>query len=174
MICKNCGCELKENSTRCNVCGAFVQETGAKSESTAKHDDKRETGSLHFGDSFEYEKGLTRNQFYKKYAPSDIRKSMNIVLIILVVNALGLSYLGISTGNTMMLVDVAFFVGISVGLYLTKSVVFAVILLAEQIVTWLISVELTGKASGLAVAICCAALIKNLGGFERMWKNYNE
>lgn len=174
MICKSCGNELKEGSTCCSVCGALVKRAAVEPEPEINCEENRETGYLHFGDSFEYEKGLTKNQFYKRYAPSDIKKSMNIILIILVVNALGLSYLGISTGSVMMFADVAFFVGIMVGLYITKSVAFAVILLAEQIVTWVISIGLTGKASGLVVAVCCVSLIKNLGGFERMWKRYNE
>lgn len=191
MFCPKCEKEIVNESVNCPFCGESiaVQETVAE---TAVPD---ATAAAQVGNNYEEmpqqpssagwgnpanvtantvvdRKSVTKKEYIAKYAPANLKKNIKSAAIVCYV-CVGISAIASFAilKNPLMLIDVAIYLGLTLGMHLGNSKVCAILLLIFSIIECVFSVIEFGAPSGWWLIIAGVSAVST---FNKLGKEYNK
>lgn len=185
--CQICGRQCQDNVKFCPSCGNnnFAQitenqqpEQNADAAAQNGYQNQPEY-SYSYGqnqandqDPFAQETKMTKNQFYKRCIPSNLKGEMNTAYGILILNLVVFLGLMFWYEEPERLLDCAVLAVILLGLILTKSLVFAIIDAAYFTFAFILSFVQNQRGTGLLAIIVAFSLVPATYKIGKLWKQY--
>ncbi len=190
MFCPKCGKEMIDESVNCPFCGATAaQETAAETVASEA------TATAPFGNNYEAapqqptsaawgnpanvtantvvdRKSVTKKEYIAKYAPQNLKKNIKSAAIVCYV-CVGISAIASFAllKNPWMLIDVAIYLGLTLGMHLGNSKICAILLLVFSILECAYSVYQFGTPAGWWLIIAAVSAVST---FNKLGKEYNK
>lgn len=180
MICSKCGKEIVDGSVSCPFCGEAVTAP----ETTAQFGNNYEAApqqpaSAAWGNPANVtantvidRKSVTKKEYIAKYAPANLKKNIKSAAIVCYV-CVGISAIASFAlfQEPFMLIDVAIYLGLTLGMHLGNSKVCAILLLIFSILECVLSVVQFGRPSGWWLIIAAVSAVST---FNKLGKEYNK
>ncbi|MDE5996529.1 MAG: zinc ribbon domain-containing protein [Eubacterium sp.] len=166
MFCPNCGKEIVDESVNCPFCGEVI----AAQESAAETAAPEATATAQFGNNYEAapqqpssaawgnpasvatvvdRKSVTKKEFIAKYAPANLKKNIKSAAILCYVCVAISAVAALALlKQPLMLIDVAIYLVLALGMHLGNSKICAYLLLVFSIFECIYSVIQVGTPSG--------------------------
>ena len=186
MFCSQCGKEIPDESTACPFCGEAVvaQPTAAESTATAQFGNNSEAAPQQpspaawgnpaniTANTVADRKSVTKKEYIAKYAPLNLKKNIKSAAILcyacVVISAIASFAL---FQEPLMLIDVAIYLGLALGMHLGNSKVCAYLLLVFSIIECIFSVIQFNSPSGWWLIIAGFSAVST---FRKLDKEYNK
>lgn len=187
MFCPKCGKEIVDEGVNCPFCGEAVAAQDSASETAVP----KATATAQFGSNYEAtpqqpssaawgnpanmvidRKSVTKKEYIKKYAPANLKKNIKSSAIVCYVCVAISAIASIALlGSPWMLIDVAIYLGLTLGMHLGNSKLCAILLLIFSIVECAISFYQFGTPSGWWLIIASGSAVST---FNKLGKEYNK
>lgn len=186
MFCPKCGKEIVDESVNCPFCGEAVApaETAAPVEEAPKAQfgndyEAQQPSSAAWGNPANVtantvvdRKSVTKKEYIAKYAPANLKKNIRSAAIVCYV-CVGISAVAslFLLDSPWMLIDVAIYLGLALGMHLGNSKLCAILLLIFSVIECIFSMIQFGSPSGWWLII---AAISAISTFNKLGKEYNK
>lgn len=186
MFCSKCGKEIVDESVNCPFCGEAVdaQPTAPEAATTAQFGNNYEAApqqpsSAAWGNPANItantvvdRKSVTKKEYIAKYAPVNLKKNIKSAAILCYI-CVGISAIASFAlfKEPLMLVEVAVYLGLALGMHIGNSKICAYLLLVFSIVECIFSVIQFDSPSGWWLIIAGFSAVST---FRKLDKEYNK